>query len=70
MIALAEKRKSHPRLEAYMQARIIVPGKTSEAPCVIRQISPAGAQLEIAPGWILPHSFWLRMVKSRCIIAP
>lgn len=62
MTALAEKRKSHPRLEAYMQAKIIVPGKLSEAQCIIRQISPAGAQLEIAPGWILPHSFWIRIV--------
>jgi hypothetical protein len=60
--AVAEKRKYQPRLEAYMKARIIVPSKVSDASCVIRQISPAGAQLEIAPEWILPRSFWLRIV--------
>ena len=62
MIAQAEKRKDQPRIAAYMPARIIVPGKVSEAGCIVRQISPAGAQLDIDPGWILPQSFWLRLV--------
>src|SRR5688572_10622381 len=62
MTAAAEKRKYQPRLEAYMQARIIVPGKVCDGQCIIRQISPAGAQLQIAPEWILPRSFWLRIV--------
>jgi hypothetical protein len=43
MIALAEKRTDQPRLPAYMPAKIIVLGKVSEAVCIVRQISPAGA---------------------------
>jgi hypothetical protein len=62
MRVLVEHRHDQPRLAAYMPARIIVPGKVSEAPCVIRQMSPAGAQLQIDPAWILPRSFWLRIV--------
>jgi hypothetical protein len=62
MRVLAKNRQDQPRLPAYMPAKIIVPGKVSEAPCVIRQISPAGAQLQIDPAWILPRSFWLRII--------
>ena len=62
MQTTAEQRRHQPRLTAYMPAKIIVPGKVSEAPCVIRQISPAGAQLHVDPSWILPRCFWLRMV--------
>ena|SRR5688572_17147820 len=62
MITTAEKRKQQPRLAAYMPAKIIVTGKLSEAPCIVREISLAGAQLHIDSGWILPRSFWLRLV--------
>ena len=71
MISQAERRKDEPRLTAYMPAKIIVPGKVSEAPCIVRQISPAGAQLHIDVNWILPRSFWLRLVGDpridRCL---
>jgi hypothetical protein len=58
----SENRHDEPRLSAYMPAKIIVPGKVSEAPCVVRQMSPAGAQLQISPNWILPRNFWLRII--------
>jgi hypothetical protein len=62
MTATAEKRQDHPRLAAYMPAKIIAPGQVSPAECIIRQISPAGAQLQSDPGWILPRTFWLRII--------
>jgi hypothetical protein len=62
MRVLAEKRRDEPRLCAYMPARIIVPGKVSDAPCIIRQMSPSGAKLEIDPAWILPRSFSFRII--------
>jgi hypothetical protein len=58
----AEKRKHHPRLEAHMKARIIGPGNLAAPTCVIRQVSFAGAQVELDPGWILPRCFWLKVV--------
>lgn len=58
----SENREDGPRLSAYMPAKIIVPGKISEAPCVVRQMSPAGGQLQISPAWILPRSFLLRII--------
>jgi hypothetical protein len=72
MKVLAEKRQDQPRLAAYMPAKIIVPGKVSEAPCAIREMSPAGALLQIDPAWIFPKSFSLRIVGDtrlyRCTV--
>jgi hypothetical protein len=62
MTAAAEKRQDQPRLNAYMPAKIIVPGQVSPAECIVRQISPAGAQLQVDSSWILPRTFWLRIV--------
>ena len=62
MIQLREKRVHQPRLPTNMKARIIVPGQVAPAPCKITNISPAGARLQIETQWILPRSFWLRIV--------
>jgi hypothetical protein len=62
MTASAEKRQDQPRLSAYMPAKIIVPGQACPAECIIRQISPAGAQLQVDTAWILPPTFWLRII--------
>jgi hypothetical protein len=62
MSPTAEKRQHQPRLNAYMPVNIVVPGQKSPAACAVREISPAGARLEIDQGWILPKYFWLRIV--------
>jgi hypothetical protein len=56
-----EKRRYEPRLPAYMAARIVAPGQVSPAPCVVLEISQAGAKLQIGNDWILPRTFWLRI---------
>jgi hypothetical protein len=58
---LGENRQQQPRLSSHMPARILAPGQGSPAPCVIIEISPTGAKLELAKGWIIPRSFWLRI---------
>jgi hypothetical protein len=62
MTPTAEKRQHQPRLTAYMPAKIVVPGHVSPAECIVRQISPAGAQLQIDSSWILPRTFWLKII--------
>jgi hypothetical protein len=62
MAATAEKRQDQPRLAAYMPAKVIVPGQVSPAECIVRQISPAGAQLQVDSSWILPRTFWLKII--------
>lgn len=62
MIQLKEKRVHQPRLPTNMKARLIVPGQVAPAPCTITDISPGGARLQIDTQWILPRSFWLRIV--------
>jgi hypothetical protein len=70
--AQSEKRQQQPRPSSNMTARIMAPGQLSPAPCVILEISPAGAKLELAKGWIIPRSFWLRIdgdpLMHRCAI--
>lgn len=53
------KRRYEPRLPVHMAAKITAPGQVSPAPCVVRQISQAGARLQIVDGWIIPPTFWL-----------
>jgi hypothetical protein len=62
-----EARQHEPRLGAHMAAKIVAPGQVSPAPCVVREISPAGAKLEIADGWIIPRTFWLRITGDTCL---
>jgi hypothetical protein len=45
-----------------MEARIVSPIRGSLAPCVVREVSPAGAKLEVDNNWGLPEAFWLRIV--------
>jgi hypothetical protein len=51
-----EKRRDQPRLPARMQARIISAARGSPAPCVVREISPAGAKLDVDKNWALPKA--------------
>jgi len=44
-----------------MAARIVAPGQNSPAPCLVREISEAGAKLQIDECWIIPRTFWLRI---------
>jgi hypothetical protein len=57
-----EKRHDLPRVPACMEARIVEPLHGSLAPCVVREVSPAGARLEVDDNWSLPEAFWLRIV--------
>jgi hypothetical protein len=57
----SENRKLQPRLPAYMAAKIVVPGQRAFPRCVVRQISPAGAKLEVNSNWVLPSRFWLHI---------
>jgi hypothetical protein len=70
---MIDKRRYEPRLAAHMAAKIVAPGQVSPAPCVVREISPAGAKLHMDTGWILPRNFWLRIEGDNsmhfCIIA-
>lgn len=59
--AASEKRKHQPRLPARMTASIVAPGQLSPAPCVVREVSFAGAKLELDVNWIIPKLFWLRI---------
>jgi hypothetical protein len=54
----AEQRK-YLRHQAYMHATIVVPGHRTFPTCIVREISPGGARLEVDPNWILPRGFWL-----------
>jgi hypothetical protein len=47
MITAVEQKKHQPRLNAHMTAKIVTPGQVSPAPCIVREISPAGAKLAI-----------------------
>ncbi|HEY7748407.1 MAG TPA: hypothetical protein VH933_07005 [Aestuariivirgaceae bacterium] len=60
-----ERRQDTPRLSARMAAKIIAPGQVSPAPCIVTEISPVGAKLNIDSGWILPRNFWLRIDGDR-----
>jgi hypothetical protein len=62
-----EKRRDNPRLPAHMEARIISPGRGSPAPCVVREVSPAGAKLDVDKDWALPKAFWLRISGDSCM---
>jgi hypothetical protein len=66
---MLEKRRHHPRVSARMAARIVVPGQVSPAPCIVEEISPAGARLLIDPEWILPRTFWLK-IEGDSILHP
>jgi hypothetical protein len=50
-----------------MEARIISPGRRSPVPCVVREISPAGARLDVGKDWELPKAFWLRITGDSCM---
>lgn len=58
---MLEQRRDGTRLPTEMGAQIFAPGQRSSVPCIVRDISPAGAKLEIDNGWVLPRSFWLRI---------
>jgi hypothetical protein len=62
-----EKRQYNPRLPVHMEARVISQGRGSPAPCVVREISPAGARLEVDENWALPKAFWLRITGDSCM---
>jgi hypothetical protein len=64
---MLENRQYQPRLSAHMAAHIVAPGQVSPAPCIVREISPAGAKLYIDRGWILPRNFWLRIDGDTCM---
>ena len=55
--ACLEKRQ-HSRIAAHIAASIVVPGRA--VACIVREISPAGARLQLGDDWILPRGFWLR----------
>jgi hypothetical protein len=61
------KRHHQPRRPTYIAAQIIMPGQVSSVPCVVREISPAGARLDIDAAWIMPRSFLLRMEGNTCM---
>ena len=56
-----EKRRDQPRLPAHMEARIISPALGFPTRGVVREISPAGAKLDVDKNWTLPKAFWLRI---------
>jgi hypothetical protein len=56
-----------PCLPDYMPARIMALGQVSSAPCVVREISQAGAILQVDDGWILPRTFWLCIEGETCM---
>src|SRR5215207_5041185 len=60
MNATQNKRSSERRL-VRIPATILVPGQVSPAPCVIGELSPNGACLDVDPDWVLPRVFWLRI---------
>jgi hypothetical protein len=45
-----------------MAASIIAPGQLSPAPCLVQEVSPEGAKLQLDVNWIIPMLFWLRIV--------
>ena len=57
---IVEQRRS-PRRAAFMEAWISHPRNTEHLRCVVRNISPDGALLELSPVKDLPVSFWLRL---------
>ena len=56
---LGEKRQ-HP-LPAYMPAHMLVPGQDTPTPCIVREVSPSGAKIEVKGHSIVPRAFWLQL---------
>jgi hypothetical protein len=52
-------RQPRPGTAAYMHAMIVVPGHRTFPQCVVREVTPQGARLEVDRNWILPRDFWL-----------
>jgi hypothetical protein len=57
--ALMAARNIHTGTAAYMHAMIVVPGHRTFPPCIVREVTPQGARLEVDSNWILPRDFWL-----------
>ena len=50
----------HPQ-PAYMPAHMLVPGLDVPTPCVVREVSPSGAKIEVKGHSIVPRAFWLQI---------
>jgi hypothetical protein len=61
-----ERRKHRPRLPIRLEARIISPSDGLSLTCVVREISPAGARLEVEERWALPKAFSLHILGDSC----
>jgi hypothetical protein len=60
LLTLREKRE-RPRHSAYMFAKMLVPGQDVPTSCIVREISPSGAQIEVKGHSVVPKVFWLQI---------
>jgi methyl-accepting chemotaxis protein len=60
-----EERRRDPRIRTFQQAKILVQGSSETIDCVLRDISAAGARVEIKGDEPLPDTFRLRISGER-----
>ena len=61
-----ERRQDRPRLPVHMEARIISASGGPTVPCIVREISPAGARLDVDEHCALGKAFSLCIVGDSC----
>jgi methyl-accepting chemotaxis protein len=60
-----EERRRDPRLRTFQQAKIILQGRADPIDCILRDISAAGARVELKGDEPLPDRFKLRISGTR-----
>ena len=55
------REKRYHSFPAYMPAHMLVPGLDIPTPCVVREVSPSGAKIEVKGHSIVPRAFWLQI---------
>src|SRR6185503_7049800 len=57
---MPREKRQHPS-PAYMPAQMLVPGQDAPTPCIVREVSPSGAKIEVKGHSVVPRAFWLQI---------
>jgi hypothetical protein len=62
-----EKRRNEPRCPVCISAKIVALGHAAAVPCIITEISPTGARVDLSPDWAIPKTFGVRIDFDSCL---
>jgi hypothetical protein len=59
--SFAERRRHRSRVQTDTVAKLMAAERSPPVLCIIREVSPAGAKLELFKSEVIPTGFWLKL---------